>query len=306
MSTTIERDIRFYRVDAGNSSNGRPKPFNPTPVFEHIEKLKWTAKTNRYWEENGKVTGCWVYSTQMPCKVTLGTIRRTDLPQLETQGEVTPLEIPENSGLVEQTHIVFLNENTVGCDINYYGPRISRLPYYLAEKAVGIAPEVLNFNPILRRDVYKQLTKMKFLTMVKLKIRSNYVDQIAAADEYLGRAFDSAIRAGDADEVELVLQASKRRSKGWLSERILETTKRLGQNAADRYDISKFVVHGYNEEKQKSIELNLLSDKLIVRRAILRTGSRSRGLNATSAFNAIISAYEDLKEEIEASPSVEL
>ena len=124
----------------------------------------------------------------MPCKITLGSIRRSDFPLVENQGELSPLEIPDKAGLVEQTHIVFLEDDIVGCDINFYGPRISRLSFYLAEQAVGHAPEILNFNPILRRDVYQQLKKFRALKSLNLKIRASYAETIANINDSLGAA----------------------------------------------------------------------------------------------------------------------
>ncbi len=297
MPNTIEREIRFFRVDIGPDDSGKPKSFSPTPVFEHIDKLKWTSKGNRYWDDKGKITGCWVHSAQMPCKVALGTIRRSDLPDLETQGELTPLEIPENSGLVERTHIVFLDDNIVGCDTNFYGPRITRLANYLAEKANGVAPEWITFNPILRQDVYKQLAKVKYLKLVNMRIMAPYAETIAKIDENLAEAFRAAHRAGDADDIEVILQASKA-SKGWLSESLLNTVKQLGRNKELQFDVATFKVHGYSEEQQKSVILDLLSDKLVIKRAIVRTSSRSRSLNPASAYQAIISAYNEVKGEI--------
>ena len=143
MADTIPRDIHFYRVDIGNDPSGKPLLFDPIPVFEYINKLAWNdaKKENRYFDRDGKVLGCWIHSTKIPCKITLGSIRRADLPQIETQGELSPLEIPDKSGLVEQTHIVFLGDNIVGCDYNFYGPRIARLPFYLSGKALKVAPE---------------------------------------------------------------------------------------------------------------------------------------------------------------------
>lgn len=305
MANTIEREIRFYRVDTGDNASGKPKIFNPTPVFEHINKLDWKNKGDRYWDDNGKITGCWVHDSGKPSKIVLGGIRRVDLPQIENQGEITPLEIPEKSGLVEQTHIVFFDNNIVGCDVNFFGPRISRLSYYLSEKAFGVAPEIMKFNPILRRDVYKQLKKMKFLKMMTLRIRAPYVETIAKINDNLGEAFKSALQAGQTDDAEIILKTTKRH-QGWLASSLLESVKTLSKNPEMQYEIEKFSVNGYNEEDGKIVDLNLLSDKLIVKRAISRAGSRSRALNSKSAFAAIISAYEDLKEEIFNSPDISI
>jgi hypothetical protein len=306
MASTIEREIRFYRVDTGFDSSGKPKSFNPTPTFEHIKKLKFndTPKSN-YWDDNGKITGCWVYDPSMPCKISLGSIRRSDFPLVENQGELSPLEIPEKAGLVEQTHIVFLGDGIVGCDINFFGPRISRLAYFLAEKAIGVAPEILNFNPILRRDVYQQLLKLQYLRLFKLKIRSSYTDTIADIDDSLAAALRSARNAGgDSDiEIELILR-TPRRSMAWLKPSLLETVKTLSKRPEIQYEIDTLKVTGYSPEQQKNIELDLLSDKLIIKREILKVSSKSRALNQNSAFKAIISAYEEIKDEINNSPSI--
>jgi len=305
MSNTIEREIYFYRVDCGTDASGKPIPFNPIPTLEHIEKLKWSGKVTRYWRDGDKLTGCWVDSTKMPCTIRLGSIRRSDFPQVEELGEVTPLEIPENSGLVEQTHIVFLGDNIAGCDFNFYGPRITRLAYYLAEKAVGIAPPILNFTPILRQDIYKQLKKVKYLKLFNLKIRAPFAETIREIHENLGEAFKAAQRAGEADEIELVLKPSNRStSKGWLADGLLDATLKLSKQRDIQYESMKFVVSGYDEEKQKIVSLDLLSDKLIVKKSILRVERRSKALNPKSAYNAIIAAYDELKDEISISGSL--
>jgi hypothetical protein len=306
MPNTIERDIHFYRVDTGYDQSGKPKSFDPIPVLEHVGKLAWKdgQGRNRYWDNDGKVTGCWVHNSKMPCKVTLGTIRRTDLPLMENQGELSPLEIPDKAGLVEQTHIVFLGDDIVGCDINYYGPRVSRLAFYLADKAVGIAPEILNFNPILRRDVLQQLKKMTYLKSIELKIRSSYADDIADIDKNLYEALAAARRAAGGEDIDigLIFQASSR-SHGWLYSGLLETIKAICTRPEVQYEMRKLVVNGYNAEKQKALKLDLLSDKLIIKRSILKIDSKSNALNPKSAFDAIISAYEEIKDEILIAPS---
>lgn len=306
MPNTIERDIHFYRVDTGYDESGKPNSFDPMPVFEHVDKLGWKdeRRGNRYWDNDGKVTGCWVHDPKMPCKITLGTIRRTDLPLMENQGELSPLEIPEKAGLVEQTHVVFLGDDIVGCDLNYYGPRVSRLAFYLADKAVGIAPEILNFHPVLRRDIYQQLKKITFLRSLDFKIRSSYADSIADIDQNLWEALAAARRAagGEDIDIELIFQASSR-SHGWLYSGLLETIKAICTRPEVQYEMSKLIVNGYDAEKQKAVKLDLLSDKLIIKKAILKIDSKSNALNPRSAFDAIISAYEEIRDEIMISPS---
>jgi len=305
MADTVARDIHFYRIDIGSDSTGKPKFFDPGPVFEFIDKLRWAEerKNNRYFDKDGKVLGCWVHKTEMPCHVTLGSIRRSDLPLVETQGELTTLEIPDKSGLVEQTHIVFLGDNIVGCDYNFYGPRIARLPFYLSGKALKVAPEYMHFYPLLHRDVYQQFKKFKFLTVLQLRVMASYADNIEQVDANLAAALKSAYRAGETDDVELILRASDS-SHGWLAERLLSALKMLSKRPEIRDEAEKFIVTGYNDERQSFVELNLLSDKLVISRQILKLDPRSRALNPRSAFDAIISAYNEVKDEIRESPSI--
>ncbi len=280
-ANTIKRDILFFRVNIGLGQNGKPKVFDPTPVFEYISKLNWKdgKNDNRYFDNDGKMIGCWVESTGKPCKIALGNIRRTDLPQLEMQGELTPLEIPETAGLVETTHIVFLGDNIVGCDNNFYGPRISRLPFYLSDKALRVAPEYIYFSPILRQDVYQQFKKFRSLSLLELRIRASYADNVSLVDDNLGAALKSAYKAGDTDDVELVLRASSN-SHSWLADRLLDALKLLSRRPEIRDEADKFVVKGYNEEKTVLQELNLLSDKLVITKNIRKLDARSRALNS--------------------------
>jgi len=301
---TIKRDIHFYRVDCGFKPNGELKVFDPTPTFEYVKKLGFKDGSN-YCEDEGKSLGCWVSSTNEPCKVVLGNIRKDDLPLIEYRGELSPLEIPENAGLLEQTHIVFFEDNIVGCDFNYYGPRISRLAFYLSAKAIGHSPEYISFNPILQRDVYKRLEKFEHIKMLNLKVRAPYVDTIAHVNDSLGDSLRAALRAGGDDDfdVELVLQAT-RNSSGPLSDRLFQSVKSLSKRPNIRDDIKTFKVKGYNSDTQNIVELDLLSDKLIIKKEISKINPKSKGLISSSAFKAITLAYEEIKDEIRQSPSV--
>jgi hypothetical protein len=303
--STISRTIYFYRVDSGLKPTGEPISFDPIPILEHIDKLQFDFEGKYLSDINGRIICCWADSKQMPCKCRLGSIRRDDLPGVENQGEITALEIPERSGLVEQTHIVFLGNDIAGCDFNYYGPRISKFANYVADKAVGIAPSIVNFKPIIRRDIYKQLKKMKYLKMFQLKIHAPFAETIKDIDQNLAEAFEGAKKAGDADIIELILRQS-RQSKGWLAEGLLETAQKLVRQQDIQYESYKFVVNGYDEEQEKVVTLDLLSDRLIIKKTIARMEVRSRTLSKTAAYAAIISAYNGSKEEILHSASLSI
>jgi len=297
--TDIKRKIYFYQIDSGLDSKKRPISFDPVPSLSHIGKLDFNFK-GRYLHDEGKIICCWVDSYAMPCKIRLCSIRRKNLPQIETQGEITPLEIPENSGLLEATHIVFFGNDVIGCDYNFYGPKVSKLPFYLAEKAIGIAPPLLNIIPILRKDVLQQLQKMRDLRMFRLKIRAPFAENIKSINHSLYEAFHGGIVAGGADEIELILRASKR-SGILLLDNLIQTAKELIGQPEIQFESSKFVIDGYNPEKSKLESLDLLSDRFIVNTTVSRASIRSKAANPKSVYAAITLAYEDLKEELSTS-----
>jgi len=301
--TTMEREIYFFRIDAGNDASGQPISFNPEPTLEYIDKLQWRGPKSRYYQDNNKITGCWIDSTKMPCKLRLGTIRRTDFPSVEELGEISPLELSENSGLCDQTHIVFLGDDIIGCDYNFYGPRITRLPYYFADKAVGIAPPFLNLTPLLRRDIYKQLQQLKTLRLFQIRISPPFSDIIKESNESLDASFSAAEKAGNADDVEILLRASHKNIDG-LSMSLIPTALNILKNPSTQYDTKTFKITGFDKEKQENVTLDLLSDKLVVKKSILKVDRRSRDLNKTAAYNAIIAAYKENKKEILDSASV--
>ncbi len=302
---TVERTIRFYRVDAGLDAAGRPQPFNPIPTLEYIDKLPWTTD-GRYWNDGmGKTTCCWVDESKSRSKIRIGNIRRSDLPQVEQRGALTSLGISEQSGLAEQIHVIFFENNIVGCDFNFYGPRITRLEYYLAEKAVGVAPPTIHFEPLLRDDITEQLARIKYITFFQMKIRTSFAKVIADKDKSLGAGFEAAGRAGEADEVEIVLRPTPY-SRGWLNEDLLGTVRKLKREPALQHESSKFLIKGYDREKEQIVKLDLLSDKLIAKRSIVTLNKRTRALDPKSAYSAIMSAFTELKDQLNKAASVKL
>jgi hypothetical protein len=301
--TSIEREIYFFRIDAGNDASGKPISFDPVPTLEYIDNLQWQGPKSRYYQDDKKITGCWIDSKKMPCKLRLGTIRRTDFPSVEELGEISPLELSENSGLLDQTHIVFLGDDIVGCDYNFYGPRITRLAYYFSDKAVGIAPPILNLTPLLRKDIYNQLQQFKSLRLFHLRIRPPFAEVIKESNDSLDDSFKAAVKAGNADDVELILRASNQNIDG-LSMNLISTAIHILRHPSSQFDTKTFKITGFNKEKQENVTLDLLSDKLVVKKSVLKADRRSRGVNNIAAYNAIISAYNEIKQEIEDSASV--
>jgi len=163
----VERKVYFYRVHAEQHPDGRPRRFNPRPVLEHINELPFT-EDGRYLEaSDGNAVSCWIDGQD---RLRIANVRRSGLPRLERSGRLRSLRIPAQSGLAEETPVVFFPDNIVGVVFNFYGPRVSRLATYFAAKAEGVCPPV-TFEVLLRQDILEQLKRLRDIRLFQLKIR---------------------------------------------------------------------------------------------------------------------------------------
>ena len=121
-----ERKIHFYRANIGSDGGGRPIPFDPHLALNHIAGLPFTMQGRYLADEDDAIT-CWVDGPNPRRRFRLGLVRRSGLPMIEEAGNLTDLQIPPNSGLVETIHVVVFPDNIVGSDFNFYGPRMSRV-----------------------------------------------------------------------------------------------------------------------------------------------------------------------------------
>src|SRR6266545_3516700 len=155
----VERKIYFYRVEVPAETGADRADFNVRPVLQHIEGLPFTPE-GRYLEgAERNATCCWVDRVRPPQRLRIANVRRSGLPQVERGGRLSRLDIPAESGLVEQIHVVWFPQGIIGSEFNFYGPRLSRLGRYLAVKALDMCPE-LSFEPLLREDIVQQLMRL--------------------------------------------------------------------------------------------------------------------------------------------------
>jgi hypothetical protein len=294
---TIERKIHFYRVDAGVNAGGQPIVYDPRPALQTIDRLPFTDDgRGRYLiDDDGNAIGVWPEVGAARTALRFCQVRRNGLPQVEQAGVVNDLNIADDAGLLEPVHVVFFGENILGADFNFYGPRLSRLGYYLRAKAGGNGP-LLQFMPLLRQDVAAQLNRLDDIALFDLRIKAAYVETVRQADESLGAAFEANARIldGDAEDIQLILRTERGQRRG--------AVRRLGQairnlvGARDfREHAERFQVRGRMNDTGKIDTIDLLKDQLIATKQILRVGERSRAVQAESAFQAIETAYAELR-----------
>lgn len=297
---TIERKIHFYRVDAGTNAGGRPIDYDPRPALQAVERLPFTDDGHgRYLDDDdGNAICVWPEIGAERTALRFCQVRRNGLPQVEENGVVNDLTIAENAGLLEPVHVVFFGENIVGADFNFYGPRLSRLGYYMRAKSGGNGP-LLQFMPLLNRDIADQLNRLNDIALFDLRIKAAYVETVRQADESLGEAFaaNARILDGDAEDIQLVLRPERGQRQGAFR-RLLQPIRSLVGVRDFRENTERFQVRGRMNDTGKIDTIDLLRDQLIATKQILRVGERSRAVQAESAYQAIEMAYNELRESL--------
>ena len=152
--STIQRVIRFYRFDIGQTEAFLENQFDPKPMLERISRL---SANNRYMDSEDRRTTCVIDSLQTPYKIRLANIRITDFPSVEQGGIIKALDLPKNAGLFETIHIVFFPDNVIGFDSNFYGPRVSKLLDYFHERTTDICPKIIFLEPLINPKIAEQL-----------------------------------------------------------------------------------------------------------------------------------------------------
>jgi hypothetical protein len=150
----------------------------------------------------------------------------------------------------------------------------------------------VTFEALLRPDVAEQLRRLRDIRLFQLKVRAPWAATLALTDQDLASTFQAAARAGEADEVELILRPQPH-SRRALAGRLLAATRRVFGLHGLHEKASRFVVRGFDRDTGKVETLDLLSDQLISKQLIVLADERSRALNRESAFTAIEAAHAD-------------
>jgi len=103
-TTAVERKIYFYQIDAGQK-NGAPVIFDPVPVLQRINELPFTMEGRYLDMGEGNVTFVQPHALSYPQKLVFVLRGRSNLPELERQGDLSALPIPLDSGLGDKIHV---------------------------------------------------------------------------------------------------------------------------------------------------------------------------------------------------------
>lgn len=299
--STVERKIYFYRIDCGNQENGSPIQFDCNSSLEHINTLPF-QEDSRYLPDGEGNVYCAIID-DVKGSLRFAQVRRMGLPLQENGGLLSELGLHQDAGLFEATHILFLPNNIIGADFNFYGPRVSRFTQYLKARCANKLPNIFEVNPLLRRDAITQLDNLNDARLLHLRIKPSYASIIEEADEDLGAAFKAAQNVASSDEVEITLKV-KKSNQSSVKDKIVSIGKNLISRNDLRTNAKNFSIRGINGQTGKVETIDLLKDQLISTKRIMKHGERSRALDPNSAYSAIQEAYSELAAELQTATSI--
>jgi hypothetical protein len=300
---TIERRVYFFRVDSDpDPKTGGPAPFDAKGIFTALKGEPFTDAGLYLDGGNGHTNVIFVDRLSPNVCVRYATVRHEDLPTIELGGRVSPLRIQRDEGICEPIHVVFFDNNIVGAEFNFYGPRLTGLAWYLKEKAPpNLMPKHLRFGMLLKKDPVGFLDQVQSLKLMDLKISAAYLQELKALGDNPFGGLEAAAEFGKADTVEIVLQAGRKKDSA-LSEKIRGfITKVIGKNKLSL--TQSFVIRGTDKDTGRSVTFDLLAESLISNKTMVVLDERSRAIKSESAYTQIRAAYKELKDELEAAPS---
>ena len=302
MASSVERRIYFYNVKVakdGKSIN------NLEYIFKYIRKLDYSLlPEGKILPIDGSTDHiCMLLdSTRYPIKGMLGLIRKDALPLIfkETTGDTSGIEIdPENEGLYEPIHFIIWkigNNNIIGVEYNFYGPRPQRISWYLQRVAQEYVDKVI-MQPIMRRDISSKLEKYDEIKILKMRFNPNKSEIFRELDESLPDAINAIGKATNSKDVYITLKPDFRKRKGVLKIAVSKFKKILGRG--DITDIfSLLQIKAKNVETGEFEWLDLLNELIMSKKTVTRL-SIYRCVDSSDMFEKIMEAYYDHKEEIE-------
>ena len=252
----------------------------------------------RYMEDpsGGHALCLWIHRGTYPLRLRLADIRKEDLPLIDARGRLKPLTLAANEGIAESTHMVIFEPGVVGCEFNFHGPRIGRLPAYLGERGEDEAGN-LYFEPMFSRDAVRLLRNLREIKVFDLKIPTALIPLVTQRDPPLGRALRAMAAASGASTVALTAGPEAYSRGEAISPRMLTLAVSLAQSGTFNEEASRFVVTGFGADGQIN-EIDVLRGKLLSEERMVFQDEASRAVNTESAYSAIEEAYARVRESV--------
>lgn len=304
---TVERTVRFYRVTAGLNADGSPRDYDVSDALNRIECLPFSAthqRPFRYMSHGGKFWFTMLHPNTTGTEFAFWQSTRDDLPLEENGGNIQELKIDDKAGLADAMYAVFFPPNILGVAMDGGDGRVTKLGDYISLKTS--VPGKVKIQPLVHRDIRQRLERMTELKLLQFTIRASYIETVESAGASLGRAFRSIRDVWEEQELLELTIRPVGRSAIRARQAIIPPIQELLTRNDFRSNSTKCKVKGTPTGSVRQLTLDVLSDKLIVKKEIPKAGNRSAALDEAAAYQAIREAYNDLAPDIAQAAGVEI
>lgn len=304
MSDEVERKIMFYRLQPLPFADGSVPKVVVADILAEIKKLNFdktsSGPQSRYCSLEDRLICAWPSTAGNTERVSLGVVRRIDLPSIDNGGTIKPLPIADDEGLLEVTHMQFFPNGIVGAEFNLYGPRATAFAGYVDQKI----PRIRQFRlrPLLRHDASRQLAELTEIRMVDIRVHKSEVDNLGAFDESLPAGFRAIANEMEGESFEVIFRPKRGKS---FTERMRTTIGSIlsaDTPIASRFE--KLKIGGESSVTGKGVLFNLLHDQFIQTKNIAKMHGKTRAVSESKMYAAIEEAYNSLRQELEQASSV--
>ena len=292
----VERSIYFYKIRIKKHG----KLVDPKTVFTFLDKLPFSVKGRYLKSEDGHSLSIRIDKKEYPISSRLGTTRYKALPQVDKRGEIYPLKIADDEGLVESTHFIIFPNQVIGSEYNYHGPRISTLKWYLSKKCEeeDLFDEI-ELLPLLRRDIGELINRIGGVKFCDLRIQRDMTELMKEVHGDLKSALEAQKNITDEDVKELgvYLSAGPGYTRPGIGikflDKLLDFIKEKGPEG-----INRLQVKARNNITGKIEEFDILKPAIISKKKVAKHDEKHRHVDSDSMYKAIKEAYADLEDEI--------
>ena len=226
--------------------------------------------------------------------------RDRGLPMLAQQVNLEPLTIAAGRQLAELTHAVFFDGHVVGAEYNHYGPRLSSLALYLADKVPQCLPpnKRISIAPLVDPEPLALLRGARAIKTISLSMAPQLLEAVAATRHGIGREVLRQLSSGfGARRMGLRMQ----NRDGLDRAEVIGLVDWAFEQGSGLLSAANAVVELADGTNQP---INLLRTRIGMEREMDLISPSARSVAHGSARTEIVAAFDSLEDQIHAASSL--
>jgi len=234
--------------------------------------------------------------------IIFGRTNYGNIPMVEQDRELTPLELAENAGVTKLAFCGLFGDGVVAVMTSAGGPTPVMIGRYLRSCVTSLQRRTL--ATLIDTQAVSELENLEEITLLETKIHTSEAALLREHDHSIAEMLEACSNDYGAFYLGLSLHVEPRsRDQTLDTDNIPELAKRLQEHVVEGHDIQKLKVNGRMESGQAATgPISLLSHMLQTSIKVDMTGpggkERIGDLNSTAAFSYIEDAYEAYQEDI--------